>query len=90
LLIFLPLVFALLTLVWGTIMQHPSDSPNLAPGWPGHVLQALFIAQLAASIWVVWLMKGYRLFSIFAVMLELWFALGCAFVAGMSVTGDWL
>lgn len=90
LLVFLPLVLTLLIIVLGVVMEHPSDSPNLAPGWPSYVLLALLIIQLATSIWVIWLMKGYRLFSIFTVVLELWFALACAFITGMSVTGDWL
>jgi hypothetical protein len=90
LLVFLPMTVTLLILVLGAVMEHPGDSPNLAPNWPGYVVQALFFAQMATSIWVVWQMKGYRLFSIFTVMLELWLALACTFIAGMSVTGDWL
>jgi hypothetical protein len=88
--VFLPMTATLLILFWGAVMKHPGDSPNLGPSWPGYIVQALFFVQLAASIWAVWLMKGYRLFSIFTVVLELWFALACAFIAGMSVTRDWL
>jgi hypothetical protein len=88
--VFLPLAVTLLILVWGTVMEHPSDSQSLAPSWPSYVVDALLIIQLLVSIWVVWFMKGYRWFSVFTVVLEQWFALACAFVAGMSVTGDWL
>ena len=90
LLIFSPLAVTLLTLLWGALMHHPSTSQTPAPSWPSYVVLALLTVQILISIWVVWLMKGYRWFSAFTVMLEQWFGLACAFVAGMSVTGDWL
>jgi hypothetical protein len=88
--VLIPLAVTLLILVWGTVMKYPGDSRNLAPIWPSCVVLALLIVQLFASIGVVWLMKGYRLFSVFTVVLELYFALACAFMAYMSVSGDWL
>ncbi len=88
--IFSPLAVTLLILLWGAVMEHPGTSQSLAPTWPSYVVLALLIVQALVSIWVVWAMKGYRWFSAFTVALEQWFALACAFVAGMSVTGDWL
>ena len=90
LLIFLPLAVTLLILFWGAVMEHPSTSQSLAPSWPSYVVWALLVLQLLVSIWVVWAMRGYRWFSAFTVALEQWFGLACAFVAGMSITGDWL
>jgi len=90
LLVLSPLAVTLLILAWGAMMEHPITSPSLAPSWPSYVVLALLIVQLLVRIWVVCLMKGYRWFSAFAVALEQWFGLWCAFVAGMSVTGDWL
>jgi len=90
LLVLSPLAVTLLILGWGAVMQHPSSAQTLAPSWPSYVVLALLILQLFVSIWVVWTMKGYRWFSAFTVALEQWFGLACAFVAGMSVTGDWL
>ena len=74
----------------GAVMEHPGTSQTLAPSWPSYVVLALLIVQLIVSIWVVWRMKGYRLFSAFTVALEQWFGVACAVVAAMSVTGDWL
>jgi hypothetical protein len=85
-----PLAVTLLILVWGAAMEYPTTSQALAPNWPRYVVLALLIFQLLVGIWVVWAMKGYRWFSAFTVALEQWFGLACAFVAGMSVTGDWL
>ena len=90
LLVLSPLAVTLLILVWGSVMHHPSTSQSLAPNWPGYVVLALIIIQFLVGIWVVWTMKGYRWFSAFTVALEQWFGLASAFVAGMSVTGDWL
>ena len=88
--VLLPMTMTLLILILGTAMEHTSDSQSLAPNWPADVVQSLLAIQFVASIWAVWFMKGYRLFSLFTVMLELWFALACTFVASMFVTGDWL
>lgn len=85
-----PLAVTLLILVWGALMWHSPMAQSLAPSWPSYVVLALIVIQLLVSIGVVWAMKGYRWFSTFTVALELWFGLACAFVAGMSVTGDWL
>jgi hypothetical protein len=90
LLVLSPLAVTFLILLWGALMQHPSTSQSLAPSWPSYVVLALLIIQLVLGIWVVCAMKGYRWFSAFAVALEQWFGLACAFVAGMAVTGNWL
>jgi hypothetical protein len=90
LLVFIPLGISLLILFWGTIMQHPSNSPHSGVAWPSYVVNALLILQLLLSIVVVCMMKGYRWFSTSVVLLELWIGLACAFLAGMSITGDWL
>jgi len=89
LLIFAPLFVTFLIVVWGSIMKH-DDSQGLASSWPGLVIYALLVIQLLTSIGVVFAMKGHRWFATFVVLLELWIGLACAFVSGMSVTGDWL
>jgi hypothetical protein len=82
--VFLPLLVTLLILIWGTVMHDSQTS------WPDYIVDALVITQFSVGIWVIWFMKGYRWFSVFAVALQQWLGLACAFVAGMSVTGDWL
>lgn len=90
LLILSPLAVTLLILAWGALMEHPIGSQSPAPSWPSYVVLALVLVQLLVSILIVYAMKGYRWFSAFAVALEQWFGLACAFVASMSVTGNWL
>ena len=89
LLVLVPLVIAVFILAWGSFMR-PSDSQTLAPAWSSQVVTGLLITQALAAIGVVCCMKGYRWFSLFAVLMEMWFGLACAFVATMSVTNDWL
>lgn len=89
LLVFVPLGVSLLILIWGSVMRH-SDQQSLAPVWPSRVVFGLLIAQLLAATGVVCAMKGYRWFSAAAVLFEQWVGAAFAFVAGMSVTGDWL
>src|ERR1700678_479986 len=88
--VFSPFLETLLIIILGSVIAHSSNSQREARSWPSYRIDALLLIQLPVSIWVVWLMKGYRWFSVFTVGLEQWFCLACAFVAGMSVTGDWL
>jgi hypothetical protein len=89
LLVFLPLGVSLLILVWGSLMRH-TNQQSPAPDWVSRVIVGLLLAQLVSAVEVVCLLKGYRWFSTAAVLLEQWVGAAFAFVAGMSVTGDWL
>lgn len=83
--VFAPLIFSFLTLLWGTVFRARPEAAFAAL-----FLLAFIVIQLIASIWVVWKMKGFRWFSVFAVVLQLLFGFGCVFVSGMSITGDWM
>jgi drug/metabolite transporter (DMT)-like permease len=89
LLVLLPLGVSLLILVWGSLMRN-SGQHSVAPTWPSHVILGLLVAQFLTGIGVVCALKGYRWFSAAVVLLEQWVGVAFAFVAGMSVTGDWL
>ena len=89
LLVFAPLIVTLLILVWGSVMHH-DDSQSFAAAWPDRIVTALLVIQILIGIGVVSIMKGYRWFSLTAVLLEQWIGLACAVTAGISVTGDWL
>lgn len=55
-----------------------------------HTLDAVLIC--AAALWVFFLIfvKGRRWFVLSISLLNLWWLLGEAFVAGMALTGDWI
>lgn len=88
-LVFTPLSVSIVILLLGTLFGK--DSGWFSAGdWLVHTVWVLVIVQILVSVWTVWAMKGYRWFTVFATALQLWFGLGCAFVSGMSITGDWL
>ena len=58
--------------------------------WAIHVANALVVGQLLAIIWWVWHAQSCRLFSAALHVLFLWCTLQAAFIAGMSLSGDWL
>ena len=89
LLMFSPLVVAFLTLAWGSIMRHESLD-RLAPDWPADIIAILLVIELLLSGGVILALKGYRWFVTSVVLLELWIGLAFAFIAVMSVSGDWL
>ncbi|HEX7860755.1 MAG TPA: hypothetical protein VF773_10540 [Verrucomicrobiae bacterium] len=88
LIVFVPLAIAFSKLLWGALMRSPGTGSR--PDWTFQVILILLAAQFLASVWVIWKMKGFRWIALFAVALQFWFGLGSAFVAGMSITGDWL
>ena len=90
LLVFAPFLICLLILVWGDVMEHPSGSQSLGPAWAGYFTLGLFAFQCLIGIYTIYLMKGFRWISTFIILLQLWFGFWCAFVAAMSISGDWL
>lgn len=89
LLVLLPFVTWLLLLVWGTFMRH-ENSQTLAPHWPSYVVGAVLLSHIPVSALVIWKTRGVRLVAGASSLLAGWCALCAAFIAGMSVTGDWL
>ena len=53
-------------------------------------LQVMFYASLASSGFWIWRMKGFRWFAAGLMMLLELAIAGAVFIAGMSVSGDWL
>ena len=89
--VFVPLSVSVVILLLGTVFDKNIVSARfVSEMWVIGLIWSLVIVQVVVSICVVWAMKGVRWFSVFATGLQLFFALGCAFVSVMSVTGDWL
>jgi len=57
--------------------QH---SPLPTPGWISGIVLLLVLVQLVICIWIIWFMRGYRLFAAFAVALQYSFSLVCSFI----------
>jgi hypothetical protein len=58
--------------------------------WAMRLADALLLAQLLAMAWWAWRSKPCRLFIAALHLLFFWCTLWAAFIAGMSMSGDWL
>jgi hypothetical protein len=87
-LLFYPLAIAI-----GCAFQakiHPPTEP-LNPNRHGeHLLDALTITSLVTAAFWVYYMKGLRWLAVSLVILQETVIWGALFVAGMSVSGDWI
>ena len=70
-----------------TVPNQPRPKVNPVADWS---IDILFFLSLALSFFWVYKMKGFRWFAFCLVALQQVFLFGAAFVAGMSITGDWL
>jgi hypothetical protein len=84
-----PFLFTVFMLLFGTIMNH-NISDGIAPSWPGYALFGLAISQLICTGLLIYKMKGIRWATISLGVFQLLCSTATWFVAGMSVTGDWL
>jgi hypothetical protein len=68
--------------------------PAPSPSSPNHVgaflLNALDLLALLLGVYFVYRAKGLRWFTAAIVVTALWLLLAAGFVAGMSVSGDWI
>jgi hypothetical protein len=61
--------------------------PNLAAK---HWLDAVTYASIASCGFWIWRMKGFRWFAVSLLIMAEVITWGAFFIAGMSVSGDWL
>jgi hypothetical protein len=85
--LFYPAVVAIGVLYRVDTSTRPRPSVNPIADW---TIDILFYTPLALSLFWVYAMKGLRWFALCLVALQQLFLFGGAFVAGMSVTGNWL
>src|SRR5262245_23454038 len=77
----------------GVLWPSPTTSPALRhdPNRAAMLcLNVLWYASLASGVFWIWRMKGFRWFAGSLMALIELPTLGALFVAGMSVSGDWL
>lgn len=92
-LIFTQLLFYPLIIAVGVGFQADTTGPIRA-GHPNargeHLLDVLTWASLVTGCFWVYRMKGFRWLAVSLVVLQEVMIFGAMFIAGMSVTGDWL
>jgi len=92
-LIFTQLSFYPLAIAVGVLFQAASTPPfdqSRSNSLGEHILDAITLLSLGMASFWVYRMKGLRWLAGSLVVLEEVIVLGALFVAGMSVTGDWL
>ena len=90
-----PFVIPVAVLAVGSIYQCESCSPSsvgqgVRHAWAAHLIDALLLVQIGAAVWLVSKAKGWRLMSSAIQALSLWCTVWASFLAGMSISGDWL
>jgi hypothetical protein len=87
------LVFFPLAIAVGASFPASSTSP-LEPRRPNllgeHILDALTLLSLGMALFWIYRMKGLRWLATSLVILEEVLVWGALFIAGMSVSGDWI
>jgi hypothetical protein len=91
-LIFTQLLFFPAVVAVGVLFPAVSSvRPDLKENIMGHrLLDGLFYLSLSTSAFWVWRMRGLRWLAASLLLLQQVILTGAGFVAGMSVSGDWL
>jgi hypothetical protein len=90
-LIFTQMLFVPAIVAVGVLFPAVSGPPYAKQNLMGNrLLDALFYLSLATSAFWLWRMKGLRWLSASLLLLQQLVLVGAGFIAGMSVSGDWL
>lgn len=90
-LIFTQLLFFPAIIAVGVLFPAASSWPHPQENVAGErLLDSLFYVSLATSAFWLWRMKGLRWLSGSLLVLQQVILIGAGFVAGMSVSGEWL
>ena len=90
-----PLLVPVTILVLGALFRCENCSPSsLGQGvrhaWAGYTIDALLLVQLAATVLLIRAAKGARFVASALPAVNLWCTVWASFLAGMSISGDWL
>jgi hypothetical protein len=90
-----PLLVPVAMFVVGSVFACENCSPSsLGQGvrhvWAGYIIDALLLGQLAATVLLIRAAKGARFVASALQTVNLWCTFWASFVAGMSISGDWL
>ena len=85
---FSPALIPLATLMVGTIFRHHSgDTPY---SWAQYLNTALGIMHIPLAFFLLWKLKGIRLFAIMTILFGAWCTYWAWILSAMSIYGDWI
>ena len=90
-----PLCIPIFILALGAVYACENCSPSsLGHGvrhvWATYAVDALFLVQLVGAVGLIKLAAGRRFVSSVLQAIQLWCTFWASFLAGMSMSGDWL
>ena len=86
-----PAVIPILIIAWGTAFERVDAGRAFGdPGWHSHAVTALLAVVVPLVGIAVWKAAGCRWLAVAIGAFIGWCSMWAAFVAGMSVTGDWI
>ena len=90
-LIWAPFLLSVTILAVGALFRHDYAQTPVKPSvWPQYTVLALFLAHLPVAGYFLYSMQKFRWFAASVSSLQIYLSFWAAFVATMSVTGDWL
>jgi hypothetical protein len=87
---FAPFLFPIILLLVGALFMYSPSSNYVGQPWLQYIIGLLAIAQMIMSVYNIILMKKLRWLAISLILCQLLLSYCAAFVAYMSITGDWL
>jgi hypothetical protein len=85
-----PMVVPLTLLAWGVLFQNTGLDENLELTWQAKAVYGLLLMQLPVAALAIWRAANARLVAVATAAFISHYSVWAAFVAGMSVTDDWL
>jgi len=90
LLLLIPFLLPIFILVLGTVFVNETNDIFQANKLAQYIVVLLFFLHLPLGIFLVYSFKGIRFFTISINLFQMWLSFLSWFVAGMSISGDWL
>lgn len=86
-----PILLPVAILAVGDIFRHDYTQNQAKPSeWPQYAVIGLFLAHLPITGYFLYSLRGFRWFATTVSLVQIYLSYWAAFVASMSVTGDWL
>ena len=90
-LLWVPILLPVVILMVGGIYRHDyAQNPGTPSRWPQYVVISLFLVHLPIAGYFLYSMPRFRWFASSVSLAQIYLSYWAAFVASMSVTGDWL
>jgi hypothetical protein len=86
----LPIVVPLTLLAWGVVFKQTGLDANLNLTWQAKAVYVLLVGQIPVAVLAIWRAVNARLLAAATAAFISHYSVWAAFVAGMSVTDDWL